>query len=70
MAITVDKRKVSKTGSALLGWRMGCGYHREQLKIEYDVWCILDDGKIIAEARSKKSAERIAEAFMWIGQGA
>jgi hypothetical protein len=59
----VEKRKVSRTGIASLGWHIGYGYVQEKLTIKSDVWCVLSGDDVIAECRSKKKAEMVAGAF-------
>lgn len=59
----IEKRKVSKTIDGKMGWRLGYGYKRERISGSYACWCILQGGKIIAEARSKSHAENICHAL-------
>lgn len=59
----VEKRKVSRTGIASLGWHLGHGYVQKKITVKSDVWCILQVATVIAECRSEKKAARIAEAL-------
>ena len=68
--ITVEKKKVTRSGVASLGWHLRHGYVQEVLSVKSDKWCVLEDGKILAECRSKAAAQKISDAFEWIGHGA
>lgn len=61
--IEVAKRKVARTGVASLGWRLGYGYVQKILTVKSDIWCVSEDGKVLAECRSKAIAERVAKAL-------
>lgn len=61
--ITIEKRVANKTGMASIGWRLGLGYLREKLTIKYECWCVVKNGKVIAECRGKKAAEEIADCL-------
>jgi hypothetical protein len=61
--IEVSKRKVSRSGVASVGWRVGYGYVQGRFTVKADVWCVLEDGKILVECRSKAIAERVAKAL-------
>lgn len=54
-----DKRTVSRTGIASLGWSLGRGYVREKLTVKSNVWCVLHNDTVIAECRSKQVAYAI-----------
>ena len=58
--IIAERRKVEHTGISGIGWRLGYGYVSEERKIKYEVWCVLENGRVIAECRSKAIARRIA----------
>lgn len=66
----VEKRKVARTGVASLGWHLGHGYVQQKLTVKSDVWCVMDGDEVLAECRSKAKAEKVAEAFEWVGHGA
>jgi hypothetical protein len=61
--ITIEQREVSRTGVASLGWQMGYGYVSKKVSIVTKVWCVLENGKVIAECRGKNSAIRIRDAL-------
>ena len=64
MNYTYEKKKVSKTGIASLGWILGRGYAQEELSVRYQAWVILNPkGRKIAEATSEKQAELIVSAL-------
>ena len=64
MNYTYERKKVSKTGTASLGWILGRGYAQEELSVRYEAWVILNPkGRKIAEATSEKQAELIASAL-------
>lgn len=61
--MAIEFRTVEKTALVSLGWFLGRGFVREKMKTKYDAWCVVEGGKVIAECRSKKIAERIAGAL-------
>ncbi len=61
----IKKKLVSATGIASLGWHLGHGYIQEKIRVRYKRWCVLENGKIIAECRGKAIAEKIAEALKY-----
>jgi hypothetical protein len=61
--IEVQKRKVQRSGYARRGWVNADGtVDKDRLITEQ--WCIIEDGKVIAEARSRDLALRIRAALM------
>jgi len=58
VVIEVQKRKVERLGYARRGWADG----KDRLTTEQ--WCIIECGKVIAEARSRDLALRIRAALM------
>lgn len=63
--ITIERRVTRRAGAQYPVWQYGGHAVVESLK-----WCILKDGKVIAECRSKAAAEEIQSAFEWVGHGA
>lgn len=63
MEYAVEKRKVSRTGIASLGWHLGHGFVQRKLSVKADVWCVIGVNGIIAECRSKAKAEMVASAL-------
>lgn len=61
--ITAEKRTVSRTGMAAYGWQLGYGYVHRSATVKSDVWCVVEDGKVIAECRGEKQAKRIVKAM-------
>jgi len=61
MMLTVEKRKVRRSGLASLGWHIGYGYVQRELSVTKEVWCLVEGGKVIAECRGKKQAQRLAD---------
>jgi len=61
--ITVEKKEVSKTGVARVCWFLGRGYFNEKITIRKEVWCVLENGKVLAECRSRLSADKISRAL-------
>jgi hypothetical protein len=58
--ITVGRRKVSRTGMSRIAWRRN---EHERRTITTDQWCVLENGKVLAECRSQAAAERIRAAL-------
>lgn len=60
-----EKRKVSITGKASLGWFMGRGYVQETLSVSAERWCVTLDGqaKPVCICYGKAQAEKIADAM-------
>ena len=60
-----DKRKVSVTGKASLGWFLGRGYVQEMLSVSVERWCVTLDGqtKPVCICYGKAQAEKIADAM-------
>lgn len=65
----VERKKVRRTGIASLGWMLGRGYVQEKMSIKYETWCVLVDGKLVAECRSKMQAARVAMALELVEDG-
>lgn len=60
---SVERRKVSRTGEAGLGWRLGHGHVRSKLAVTSEVWCLLERGVVMAECRSQAAANRLLDAM-------
>ena len=60
-----EKKMISVTGRASLGWHLGRGYVHEAMTVKVEKWCVVLDGekKPICTCQGKKQAERIAEAM-------
>lgn len=61
--ITVDKKEVSRTGKAYYGWQLGYGYVWSKTTVKSKIWCVVRNGKVIAECRSYLIAQEIASAL-------
>ena len=61
--ITVEHRNVQRRGTCCIGWYLGHGYVREDRIITSLKWCVMEDGKLLAECRSKAIAERFRAAL-------
>ena len=66
--IAVEKKKVSRTGNASLGWFMGRGFVQEYITVKSEQWCVCENGKVIAECRGEKIAVRIMDALTQISE--
>lgn len=61
MKYTAEKRSTTRTGTASLGWQLGCGYVQESLNIKYEAWFVVnEDGKAVCECRGRAAAVTIA----------
>ena len=59
----LEKRTVSRTGMCSMGWFLGHGYVRENLTVKSEVWCVVENNKVIAECRSKEHGEKIVNSL-------
>jgi hypothetical protein len=60
MTYAAEKRTVSRTGKANLGWHLGHGYVMRDTTVSKEIWCVTHDNKVLAECRSKLIAQQIA----------
>lgn len=60
-----EKKEISVSGMASLGWFLGRGYVRERLTVKCEKWCVTKDGeaKPICICHGKNHAEAIASAM-------
>lgn len=60
-----EKKEVSVSGMASLGWFLGRGYVRKRLTVNAERWCVTKDGeaKPICTCHGKNQAEAIAYAM-------
>lgn len=61
--ITVCKKEVSRTGKVNYGWMLGRGYVSGKETVKTKVWCVVRNGKVIAECRSYLIAQEIASSL-------
>ena len=61
MKYTIERRIVSKTGMTNCGWKLGIGFDRRKVTIKKKAWCVLEEGKVIAECRNQKIAKKITK---------
>lgn len=59
---SVQKKLISVTGKASLGWFLGCGYVQDTFTVKVEKWCVMRDGdsKPMCICRGKKNAEEVA----------
>jgi hypothetical protein len=62
--ITVERRKVKHRGTCTIGWFLGHGHVREDRTFTMEPWCVLENGKVLAECRSQAAAQRIRAALV------
>lgn len=65
MIYRAEKKMISVTGRASLGWHLGRGYVQETMTVKAEKWCVVFDGdpKPVCTCQGKKQAENIAEAM-------
>lgn len=58
----VQKKLISVTGKASLGWYLGRGYVQKNLTVKVEKWCVMRDGdtKPMCICQGKKQAEEVA----------
>lgn len=60
-----EKKIISVSGVATLGWQLGYGYRQEKMTVKVEKWCVIQDGekKPICTCIGKKQAEQIANSM-------
>jgi hypothetical protein len=62
--ITVERRRVRRTGTCSIGLFLGRGYAQERRVFTTRPWCVIENGTVLAECRSQAAAERIRAALI------
>ena len=57
-----EKKLISVTGKASLGWFLGRGYVQKSLTVKVERWCVFreEDTKPVCICQGKKQAEEVA----------
>jgi hypothetical protein len=62
--ITIERRKVNRSGFARTGWQRPSNLpSHARFTITTEQWCVMENGKVLAECRSEAIAERIRAAL-------
>ncbi|MGL4754683.1 MAG: hypothetical protein ACRCXB_20085 [Aeromonadaceae bacterium] len=58
-----EKKMVSITGKASLGWFLGRGYVQERMTVKVEKWCVVIDGEVkpICICQGRRQAEKVAK---------
>jgi len=63
MIYTIEKKFISLSGFAKLGWHLGRGYVKKWMTVKRERWCVLKNNRVIAECRGKQIAIAIKNAL-------